>query len=104
MKAKNYNQVLRARGYKAVEQTKYQGTNVYVKKHKYNVSTCTVIKDTHGKGQSIEFTITSQVSIDPEIKKQIDFDASYLATEAGKIIEAFVKLREMKAPKYLYCF
>lgn len=102
MKVKDYGQLLKARGYKALEQTKYQGTNIYIKKHKYNVSTCTVIKDTHGKGQSIEFVITSQVSLDPEIKKEINFDASYLSTEAGKIIEAFVKLREMKAPKYIY--
>lgn len=102
MKVRNYGQLLKARGYHVVEQTKYQGANVYVKKHKYNVATCTVIKDMHGKGQSIEFAITSQISLDPEIKKQINFDASYLDLEAGKIIEAFVKLREMKAPKHIY--
>ncbi len=102
MKVKDYRQLLKARGYKVLRQTKYQGANVYIKEHKYNVSTCTIIKDTHGKGQSIEFAITSQISLDPEIKKEINFDASYLSMEAGKIIEAFVKLKEMKAPKYIY--
>ncbi len=102
MKAKNYSDILKARGYKVIEHTKYQGVNVYVKKHKYNVSTCTVIKDSHGKGQSIEFAITSQISTDPEIKKEINLDVSYLDLEASKIIEAFIKLKELKAPKHIY--
>lgn len=104
MKARRYDDILRARGYKPVERTKYQGVNLYKKVHKYNTCVCQVIKDTHGKGQAIEITITSQISLDPDIQKEINFDASYLSKEAGKIIEAFVKLKEMKSPKHLYCF
>lgn len=102
MKARRYDDILRARGYKPVERTKYQGVNLYKKVHKYNACFCQVIKDTHGKGQSIEITITSQISIDPDIKKEIELDAGYLQKEAHKIIEAFIKLKEMKSPKHIY--
>jgi hypothetical protein len=38
-----------------------------------------------------------------EFKEQ-EFDRSYLAKEANAIHDAFEKLKELKAPKHLYCF
>ena len=101
MRVRNYAQLLKARGYKVVQHTDYQGVNIFVKKHKYNTVTCTVVKDTHGKGQSIDFAITSQISLDPVIKKEINFDADYLQKEVHMIGTSFMLLRDMTAPKHL---
>ena len=62
MKAKNYNQVLRARGYKARELNKYEGICVYEKVHKFNKIVCYVKKDSHGKGQEMTFNIYGTVT------------------------------------------
>ena len=102
MKVRRYDELLKARGYKVVEHTDYQGTNLFVKKHTYNTITCQVIKDTHGKAQTMSFVITSQISNDSEIQKQIDLDTKYLSTEANKIHECFELLRQMKSPKHIY--
>lgn len=102
MKVRRFDEILRARGYKAQEQVKYQGTNVYVKQHKYNIVTCMVQKDSHGKAQDMWFAITSQIEHDKEIQKQIDLDADYLSLEADKIHEAFEQLKQMKSPKHIY--
>jgi hypothetical protein len=45
MKAKNYNQVLRARGYRARELTDYEGICIYEKVHKFNKIVCYIKKD-----------------------------------------------------------
>lgn len=104
MKAKNYNQVLRARGYKSRELVDYEGICVYEKVHRFNKIVCYVKKDSHGKGQEMTFnfyqTFTTPQNM-VEFKEQ-EFDRSYLVKEANVIHEAFVKLREMKAPKYIY--
>ena len=102
MKVRNYDQVLKARGYECIKSTKYQGTNVYVKKHTYNVITCMVGKDAHGKAQEMWFTITDQFHPDTEVQKKIDLDAEYLFLEAKKIRKAFEQLKQMKAPKHIY--
>ena len=100
MKVRNYGQLLKARGYQAVEQTKYQGTNTFVKSHKYWDSYCLIKKDTHGKGQSIVFYINSnQVPKDMAEFKDAEFDRSYLVKEATKINEIFEELKSKKAPK-----
>lgn len=106
MKAKNYNQVLRARGYKARELSQYQGTCVYVKEHKFNKIVCTVVKDTHGKGQEMTFNIYTTLRLPKNMDefKEQEFDRSYLVKEATKIHEVFETLKTMKAPKHLYCF
>lgn len=100
MKVKDYRQLLKARGYHVVEQTKYQGTNTFVKSHKYWNSYCVIEKDTHGKGQSIIFNITNnQFPKDMVEFKDAEFDRSYLAKEATKIHETFEELKSKKAPK-----
>ena len=106
MKARRFDEVLRARGYKCRERSDYQGLNVYVKEHKYNKIVCTVVKDSHGKAQSMTFNIygTLKVTSDMTEFNEQDFDRSYLAKEANAIHEAFEKLKEMKSPKHLYCF
>ena len=105
MKATNYRQVLKARGYHVVERTKYQGRNIFVKSHKYWNSYCIIEKDTHGKGQSIIFNITNnQFPKDMVEFKEAEFDRSYLIKELNVINDAFEKLKEMKSPKHLYCF
>ena len=106
MKARRFDEVLRARGYKCRERSDYQGLNVYVKEHKYNKIVCTVVKDSHGKAQSMTFNIygTLKVPSDMTEFKEQEFDRSYLAKEANAIHEAFEKLKEMKSPKHLYCF
>ena len=78
MKATNYRQVLKARGYHMVERTKYQGRNIFVKSHKYWNSYCIIEKDTHGKGQSIIFNITNnQFPKDMVEFKEAEFDIKY---------------------------
>lgn len=106
MKAKNYNQVLRARGYRARELTDYAGTCVYVKEHLFNKIVCTVTKDSHGKGQEMTFNIYNTLRTPKDMVefKDAEFDRSYLVKEAEKIHEAFETLKTMKAPKHLYCF
>lgn len=107
MKFRNYHQVLRARGYKARELSKYQGLNVFEKEHLYNKIVCTIVKDAHGKGQTITFNIYNTLRTPKNMTEfhDAEFDRSYLVKEAKVICEAFEKLREMKAPvKYIYCF
>ena len=106
MKAKNYNQVLRARGYKARELCKYEGTCVYVKEHLYNKIVCYVKKDSHGKAQVMTFNIYNTLRTPKDMVefKEQEFDRSYLVKEATKIHEVFETLKTMKAPKHLYCF
>lgn len=106
MKVRNYRQVLKARGFKCREQSKYQGLNVFEKEHLYNKVVCTVIKDTHGKAQSMTFNIygTLRTPKDMVEFKEAEFDRSYLVKEANVIHDAFEKLKEMKSPKHLYCF
>jgi len=106
MKATNYNQVLRARGFKARELSKYQGLNVYEKEHKFNKIVCTVIKDSHGKAQSMTFNIYNTLKTPKTMEefKEQEFDRGFLVKEANVIHAAFEKLKGMKRPKYLYCF
>jgi hypothetical protein len=106
MKASNYHQILKARGYKVRELSEYAGYNVFEKEHLYNKIVCTVVKDSHGKANTITFNIYSTLRIpkDMEELKEAEFDRSYLYKEAVAIRDAFVKLQEMKAPKHLYCF
>ncbi|MBR4378262.1 MAG: hypothetical protein IKP50_05240 [Bacilli bacterium] len=108
-KFRNYNQVLKSRGYKVFEPSysKYGGEIMFVKEHKYNRITCFVEKDTHGKGQRISFTILSQLVLlrdDPEKAKECKNDYEYLLIEANKIYEAFEELKVLKSPKYIYKF
>ena len=107
MKARRFDDVLRYRGYKCRERSEYQGVNIYEKEHLYNKVVCTVVKDSHGKAQSMTFNIYNQINRIPKDMvefKEAEFDRSYLVKEAQAIHEAFEKLREMKGPKHLYCF
>lgn len=106
MKARRYDDILRARGFKVRERTDYQGTNIYVKEHLYNKVVCTVIKDSHGKAQSMNFNIYNTLRTPKDMIefKEAEFDRSYLVKEAQKIHEAFETLKAMKSPKHLYCF
>jgi len=104
MKVKDYRQLLSARGFKCREQSKYQGLNVFEKEHLYNKIVCTIIKDTHGKAQSMTFNIyhTQRLPKDMDEFKAQEFDRSYLVKEAQKIHDSFVELRNKKAPKYIW--
>ena len=106
MKAKNYNQILRARGYRARELSDYEGICVYEKTHMFNKIVCYVRKDNHGKGQEMTFAIynTTKSPQDMIEFKSAEFDRSYLVEEAKKIHEAFETLKILKSPKYIYCF
>ena len=106
MKAKNYNQVLRARGYRARELADYEGICIYEKAHKFNKIVCYVKKDSHGKGQEMTFNIysTSKTPQDMVEFKEQEFDRGYLVKEAEAIHKAFEELKTLKAPKHLYCF
>lgn len=106
MKAKNYNQVLRARGYRVREHSKYEGFCVYEKEHQFNTIVCYVRKDSHGKGQTMTFNIynTIQIPTNMEEFKSAEFDRGYLVKEAEAIHKAFEELKTLKAPKHLYCF
>ena len=108
-KFRNYNQVLKSRGYKIFEPSysKYSGETMFIKKHQYNEIHCYVQKDTHGKGQSINFVILSKLVLlrdDPEKAKVCQNDYEYLKMEANKIYEAFEELKNLKSPKYIYKF
>ena len=106
MKAKNYNQVLKNRGYKVRELTEYAGTCIYVKEHTFNKVVCTVVKDPHGKGQEMTFAIYNTLRTPKDMLefKEAEFDRSYLVMEAEKIHNAFEELKKLKSPKHLYCF
>lgn len=108
MKFKDYAQILRARGFKARELSKYQGQNIYEKEHKYNKVVCTVIKDTHGKAQEMTFNIYPTLEnpvFNMEQFKEAEFDRGFLLKEINIIHAAFEKLKAMKRPmKYIYCF
>jgi ribosomal protein L19 len=106
MKAKNYNQVLRARGYKARELSEYEGICIYEKSHKFNKIVCYVRKDSHGKGQEMTFNIYSTLKTPQDMVefKEQEFDRGYLVKEAEAIHKAFEELKTLKAPKHLYCF
>lgn len=107
MKAKRFDEVLRARGYRCVEQVRYQGTNVYIKTHLYNAVVCEVKKDTHGKAQEMNFTFIGGKKTpakDIQTFKEVEGDREYLAKEAVKIHECFEQLKQLKSPKHIYCF
>ena len=107
MKARRFDDVLRSRGYKVREQSKYQGQNVYVKEHLFNKVICTVTKDTHGKAQEMTFLIVGQherLPRDINEFKEAEGDREYLAKEAVKIHECFEQLKQLKSPKHIYCF
>ena len=106
MKARRYDEILRARGYKIVKHNKYQGTDVYEKKHLFNTIFCSVTKDTHGKAQEMNFTFTYGKRFPADIYefKKASTDHEYLSDEAVKIHEAFELLKVKKSPKYIYCF
>ena len=106
MKVKNYRQVLKARGYKCIESSDYQGVNTFYKEHLYNKIVCTVIKDTHGKGRVMSFNVYNTLRTPTNMTEfnEQEFDRSYLVKEAKVIYEAFEQLKEMKSPKHLYCF
>ena len=117
MKARNYAQVLKARGYKRtmtdyvmsqVYRWDYEAGQivVYVKEHLYNKVRIVIRKDSHKKGLTFEASIftTAEASKSLENFKKAEFDRQFLATEIIKIHEAFDQLKQMKAPKYLYCF
>ena len=104
MKVKDYRQLLLARGFVCREQSKYQGLNVFEKEHLYNKIVCTVVKDTHGKAQSMTFNIyhTQRLPKDMDEFKVQEFDRSYLVKEAQKIYKSFEELKVLKAPKVVY--
>lgn len=104
MKAKNYNDILRARGFKCMERSDYQGINVYTKEHKFNKVVCYVEKDTHGKGQTMTFNIYNTLKTPKDMVefKEQEFDRGYLYKEATKIHEAFEQLKLLKSPKHIY--
>lgn len=104
MKVKDYRQLLKARGFVCREQSKYQGLNVFEKEHLYNKIVCTVIKDTHGKAQSMTFNIygTLRTPKDMDEFKRAEFDRGYLAKEAEAIYKSFEELKTLKAPKCVY--
>lgn len=106
MKAKNYNQVLRSRGYRARELTDYEGICVYEKEHLFNKIVCYVKKDSHGKGQEMTFNVYSTLRLPQNMEefKAQEFDRSYLVMEAQKIHDAFEGLKKLKSPKHLHCF
>lgn len=110
MKATNYRQILKSRGYKSETINKYQGTDVYIKQHTYNTLICKVEKDSHGKAQTINFIVGSKLpefTNLEEFKEKCKFatlDRDYLIEEAEKIRDYFELLKQMKSPKYIYCF
>ena len=106
MKAKNYNQILKSRGYVVRERSNYQGQNVFVKEHLFNKVVCIAEKDSHGKGQTMMFNIygTLRTPTNMEEFKKANLDREFLYREALKIHEAFEQLKQLKSPKHLYCF
>lgn len=110
MKARRFDEILRARGYKVQEQVKYQGTNVYIKKHIYNTLICKVEKDSHGKAQTINFIVGSKLPEFTDLEefkekcKVANLDREYLIAEAERIKDYFEQLKQLKSPKHIYCF
>jgi hypothetical protein len=108
MKARRFDEILRARGFKCRERptATYAGKCVYVKEHLYNKIVCEVDMDTHGKGQNMMFNIygTLRTPTDMEEFKKANLDREFLYREALKIHEAFETLKQMKGKKHLYCF
>jgi hypothetical protein len=108
MKAKDYSQILKARGYRvAGSVNKYEGVDVYIKSHLYNAVICEVVKDSHGKAQEMTFTFVGGKKTpakDIQTFKEVEGDRQYLTTEAIKIHECFEQLKQMKSPKHIYCF
>ena len=113
MKARRYDEILRARGYTLIENlrgnmdlpTTYKRIDVYEKKHKHNKIWCSVTIDSHGKAQEMKFSFIHSSSPDNmEEFKKIEIDRQYLYIEAMKIHEAFELLKVKKSPKYIYCF
>ena len=104
MKVRRYDELLRARGYKVVQYTKYYGTNIYIKSHAKNTIVCYVKKDTHGKAQEMTFGFENSNTDIKEFEdfKKIEFDREYLWREANKIHECFEQLKQMKSPKHVY--
>lgn len=110
MKFKDYNAVLKARGYtryQGIPYVKYKGQNMFEKKHKYNVVHCYVSKDSHGKAYHMSFFITSQLVLlkdDPEKAKLCKQDYEFLLLEANEIYRAFEELKKLKSPKAVNAF
>ena len=106
MKAINYRQVLKARGYKVEESCKYQGLSVFEKEHHFNRIVCYIEKDSHGKAQTMTFNFYCTPRFPTNITefKEQEHDRNYLFKEAVRIHEAFEELKAKKSPKYVYCF
>lgn len=124
MKARNYNELLKARGYKKVSEMPdhivrnkqtgelefnkhtYASLITYEKKHKYYKVRCYIKTDTHGKAQEMEMVISSNLKMTHNIEefKQAHFEYDYLAQEVVKIYDCFEQLKQMKSPKHIYCF
>lgn len=104
-KFRNYNQLLKSRGYEALIKNEYKGTDLYIKIHATNEITCRVVKDSHGKAQTMMFEINQyKKPTNFEEFKKSEFDREYLWREANKIHEAFEELKVLKSPKYIYKF
>lgn len=105
MNAKNYRQILNARGYREISNPKYKGLCVFEKEHRYNRIECWVEKDPHGKGVGMTFKAYSCGWTGTIEKfKEAEFDRRYLVKEALAIHEAFEKLKAKKSPKSVACF
>jgi len=107
MKARRFDEVLRARGYKRLDLHNDENIVVtYQKKHTYNTMTIEVWKDSHKKGQKMTLQINSVSTPieDIELFKKANLDREYLYREALKIYECFEQLKQMKSPKHIYCF
>lgn len=104
MKVVNYQQLLKARGYKCRERSEYQGISVFEKQHIFNKIVCTVVKDSHGKGVEMTFSAynTTRTPKNMYEFKEAEFDRSYLVMEANKIHDAFEELKTKKSPKHIY--
>ena len=106
-KFRRFDEVLRNRGYKQLDQHNDKNIVViYEKKHLYNTVTIEVWKDSHKKGQKMTISIKSDAKPmeDMEKFKLANLDREYLVREAMKIHDCFEQLKQMKSPKHLYCF
>ena len=85
-----YFSVLKKRGYKPymINRT----ACVYIKNHKCNVGTITILKDSHCKGKTLLYEIKQIVKDNGE--NLSDFHKGYLEKEAEYILREFEKLRE----------
>ena len=123
MKVRNYNELLRARGYKKVSEMPdhivrnkqtgeleldkhtYAKGITYEKVHRYYKVSCYITVDTHGKAQEMKMFInTNKLTPDIYEFKKASLDHSYLSQEAMKIYDCFEQLKQMKSPKHIYCF